>query len=126
MNHEHWYTLVWASIRFLSIEFDRNFIDELFKLPKPSADAPVYHAATLTNGDRVLLALKEIGVADEPAAEGETETPEPAADQLSANPRLGNSEFSILLQMLQGKSDIETNEAALSGETGYGGYGYGG
>lgn len=106
-----------------SVEFDRNFISELFKLPKPAADAPVYHSATLTNGDRVLLSLKEIGVAEEEPAEGETETPEPAADQLSANPRLGNSEFSILLQTLQGKSDIETNEAALSGEAAYGGYG---
>ncbi len=110
-----------------STEFDRGFIDELFKLPKPE-DTPVLHTATLANGDRLLVALKEVGApTDSASEEAEAEPADPQADlpaaELSGNPQLGNSEFSILLQTLQGKSDIETNEAALSGETGYGGYG---
>lgn len=111
-----------------STEFDRAFIDELFKLPKPD-DAPVIHSATLANGDRLLVAFKAVGLpepeesteaGDEAAESTDEPQVEPSASQLSGNAQLGNSEFSILLQTLQGKSDIETNEAALSGETAYG------
>ena len=116
-----------------STDFDRGFIDELFKLPKPDGDVPVLHTATLANGDRLLVAFKAVGVPNETATDEETESgtdeaqAEPTPAEMSGNPGLGNSEFSILLQTLQGKSDIETNEAALSGETGYGyGGGYGG
>lgn len=107
-----------------STEFDRNFIDELFRLPKPEGDQPVVHNAVLNNGDRLLVGMTAVGLPAEAPDADNTEgsaSADAAGAAESANPRLGNSEFTILLQLLQENSDIETNEAALSGETGYGG-----
>jgi len=44
-------------------------------------------------------------------------------DNSSSNPVLGNAEFGALIQALQSKSEIETNDAVISGEAAYGGYG---
>ena len=109
-----------------SNDFDRNFVAELFKLPKPADGAPVYHSGTLSNGDRVALVFEAISVEEPETEEGSEATVSTASN--FANPQLGGSEFGVLLKTLQGKTKVETNERVLSGEAdyGYGGGGYGG
>jgi len=113
-----------------STDFDRNFIDQLFRLRKPAGDEPVLHSAVLSNGDRVLVGMTAVGLpaegSDSDAESAENpETPAAGEDNaapVAGNPQLGSSEFRILLQTLQENSEIETNESALLGSDG----GYGG
>ena len=105
-------------------ELDNAVVGQIFELPKPAADAPVVREFTLDSGDRVLLAFRKVSVeeAEQTSEATESQAHSGGADSF-ANPVLGNAEFGALIQAIQSKSDIETNEAVISGEATYGGYG---
>ncbi|MBX2880021.1 MAG: SurA N-terminal domain-containing protein [Granulosicoccus sp.] len=119
-----------------SAELDRNAVSQLFKLAKPTADKPVFDSAVLDNGDRAVMVLREIlseptpqveaaeeSTGEDPAettaeAEPEESTPaEPAGG--SYDPRLGNAEFTLLLENLRAKAEVETNPAVLNADDTY-------
>lgn len=113
-----------------SAELDSNAVSQLFKLAKPTADTPVYDSAVLDNGDRAVLVLREIlseptEPEAEPDAEGTSEE-EPATEEEAEptggapDPRLGNAEFTLLLENLRANATVETNPAVLNADEGYG------
>ncbi len=89
-----------------STDLDREAIQKLFSLAKPAPDAPVVESLTLGNGDRMMMVLKEISV--------EAEDEEAEQEFVAANPRLGNAEFSLMLEHLRAGSKIETNEELMN------------
>jgi len=106
-----------------SNELDIAVIGQIFELPKPAEGSPVVREYTLDSGDRVLLAFRKVSVEEVDAATTEGTDDHNAGADSSSNPVLGNAEFGALIQAIQSKVDIETNDAVISGEASYGGYG---
>jgi len=106
-----------------SNDLDISVVGQVFELPKPAEGASVVREYTLDSGDRVLLAFRKVSVEEADAAASEAAGGHSGADNSSSNPVLGNAEFGALIQALQSKSEIETNDAVISGEAAYGGYG---
>ncbi len=103
-----------------STDFDPAVVRELFELPKPSAEEPVIHEATLANGDRVLMAFNRTST-----EESAQESASSAESASLANPIKGSAEFSAVLEAIQSGVNIKVNESVLSGENQYyGGGGY--
>ncbi|MBX2824822.1 MAG: SurA N-terminal domain-containing protein [Gammaproteobacteria bacterium] len=98
-----------------SAELDRNAIANVFKLAKPEADAPVYDSMQLDNGDRVLLVLRELLDAPEADSDSETSGETPVEEALvgAPDPRLGNTEFTLVLENLRANAEVETNPQIL-------------
>ena len=94
-----------------STVFDRNVITQIFTLPDVQAE-PVTDTATLADGDLIALRLDAIEVP--PAVEegdGDTSTTVPGVTPAGSNPRLGGTEFEILLESLREEADIEISSA---------------
>ncbi len=93
-----------------STSFDRSVISQIFALPKP-VNGVITDTATLSNGDLLALRLDAVGVAeaDESADVNAAAPIEPGAD-----PRLGGTEFEVLLESLREKADIELKEVTSS------------
>ena len=101
-----------------SAELDRSAIQSLFKLPKPADAGTVTESFVLANGDRAFAVVKAVldgptdtdDAAETKSAEQSESTEEPAG---TANPQLGNAEFSLLLQNLRENATVETNPQVL-------------
>lgn len=94
-----------------STVFDRNVITQIFALPNAKAGAAT-ESTTLSDGDLLALRLDTIAVppADE---EGSEETAGvPGTTPAGANPRLGSTEFEVLLESLRESADVEISAAA--------------
>ena len=78
---------------------DASIVESVFALAKPSDDSKQMIDAVSANGDRIAVVLKAI------------ETPEPELEEIAPNDgRLGNTEFSAMLQSLRGKAKISFAE----------------
>ncbi len=74
---------------------DASIVQSVFALPKPSGDAKQIADAVSSNGDRIAVLLKAV------------DTPELEVEEIAPNDgRLGNTEFSAMLQSLRGKADV--------------------
>ena len=102
-------------------ELDRAVVAAIFELPKPVADgAAVTGSSQANNGDRLALRLVAVNAAedeDETDADaentadgGDGETAEQSDAPLIANTRLGNTEFSAMMESLRDRADIELAE----------------
>jgi len=88
-------------------DLDRELVTNIFALPKPGSE-PVTHAATLSNGDLVALRLDSVDVPPSVAeSDAEAAATISASIEAGANPRLGGTEFEVLLQSLRERADVE-------------------
>lgn len=92
---------------------DPTAVNAIFEAPKPSNEKPTIDVLTASNGDRVVYALRAVGVA-EPAEE--------QAEVTVANPRSGNTAFSAMVQSMRARASVSVDDDALI--PGAGGYGY--
>ncbi|MFK7890759.1 MAG: SurA N-terminal domain-containing protein [Granulosicoccus sp.] len=90
--------------------FDRGAVSAVFSLPHPG-DVVVTDSATLADGSQLALRLDAVAV---PAQQDEEQTDSsvpastlPGVAQAGPNPRLGNTEFEILLESLREDADVE-------------------
>ncbi len=84
---------------------DAPIVESVFALAKPSDDAKQIADAISANGDRIAVLLNAV------------ETPEPEIEEVAPNDgRLGNTEFSALLQSLRGKAKISFDESLAGPE----------
>ena len=104
-----------------SADVDRQVVSRLFELVKPAADKPVLETVTLANGDRVLTVFRGIGTPEdaESATEGEANAEASVAEapKAGADPHLGTTEFTLLLDTLRANSEIETNDVLFDQST---------
>lgn len=109
--------VVGESLQRSGSELDITVVNAIFAAVKPSDSAPTISALNAGNGDRVVFALRSVGVAE--AEEGE-------AEPQVANPRAGNTAFTAMVESLRSRAKIELNDDALvpGGYGGYGGAGY--
>jgi len=93
--------------------FDRNVIARIFGLPKTDAGV-VTDSTTLSNGDLLAFRLDAIDVPPADAAGGNGDEPSglPGVTAAGANPRLGGTEFEVLLESLRESADVEISAAA--------------
>ena len=104
-----------------STTFDRNVLTQVFALPKLAAEV-VTDTATLSNGDLLAMRLDSIDVAEELATQEEAVTePSMAESPLAsgADPRLGGTEFEVLLESLREQADIDLKDVS-AGTSAYG------
>lgn len=92
---------------------DPTAVNAIFEAPKPSEDQPTIDVITASNGDRVVYALRSVGVA---------ETESESTELTVANPRSGNAAFSAMVQSMRDRASISIDDDALV--PGAGGYGY--
>ena len=96
-------------------DLDRNVISRIFALPQPGAEV-VTDSATLANGDQLAMRLDLVETPEAPAPEA-TDEDTPAAPvagvlEAGANPRLGGTEFEVLLESLRGQAEVNVSGAA--------------
>lgn len=84
--------------------FDRGVVTQIFALAKPGKDI-ITHSATLSNGDLLVLRVDSVQVPDLPT------TTEPDVVGVP-DPRLGGTEFEVLLESLRGVADIDISAVA--------------
>lgn len=96
-----------------STELDRSVISELFALNRPTGDKPVLNDTTLGNGDRILIALREV-ITPEADVESSEEDPGAAPAAASKADQVGNTEFTVLLENLRKRAKVEINDQLLT------------
>ncbi|MFK7855903.1 MAG: SurA N-terminal domain-containing protein [Granulosicoccus sp.] len=96
-----------------STVFDRNVITQIFSLPKINAGSTT-DSATLSDGDLLALRLDAVEAPTVDSDESENEatgSAVPGVTPSGANPRLGGTEFEVLLESLRENADVEISAA---------------
>jgi len=104
-----------------STTLDRNVVTQVFALPKVTGEV-VTETATLSNGDLLAMRLDSIDVAEAVAADEAAVADSGLAESSvtsGADPRLGGTEFEVLLESLREQADIELKEVS-AGASAYG------
>lgn len=83
---------------------DPTAVNAIFEAPKPSDDQPTIDVLTASNGDRIVYALRSVGVA---------ETAEELAEVTVANPRSGNTAFSAMVESMRARASVSVDDDAL-------------
>ena len=91
-----------------STVFDRNVVAQIFALPNLNAGV-VTESATLSDGDLLALRVDAIDVPPATSDEGSNDesASSPGVTSPVANPRLGGTEYEVLLESLRESADVE-------------------
>ena len=92
---------------------DATVVNAIFSAAKPSESTATFSTLNAGNGDRVIFALRSVGV-----AEPDEDAPEPAV----ANPREGGTAFTAMVQSLRSRAKISMDDDALTPGAYGGGY----
>ena len=92
---------------------DATVVNAIFAAVKPSETEPTLSTLNAGNGDRVVFAIRSVGV-----AEPEEGAPEPEV----VNRRAGSTAFSAMVQSMRSRAKISTNDEALTPGVYGGGY----
>lgn len=82
---------------------ERAVVTEAFKLPKPAAGEASYGTATLSNGDRAVVAVTDI----QPGKLADVPEPEQDFLRRQVSSQIGASQFNAFLQSRRQQADIE-------------------